>query len=91
MSGIVIFKIYLMSIAKSIEKMSFEEALQELEQIVKKIDSGQETLESSISDFERGAKLREHCEKKIQEAKLKIEKITKKEDGTISSESINLE
>ena len=69
--------------------MSFEAALAELKDIVKKIDTGEETLESSIISFERGVLLKEHCEKKLQEAKLKIEKITKLADSTIVLEDIN--
>ena len=60
---------------KSIKKMSFEEALTELESIVKRLDSGQENLETAISSFERAAALKKHCELKLSEAKLKIEQI----------------
>lgn len=61
---------------KSIEKISFEEALAELEEIVNKIDTGQESLAEAVSSFERGVALKNHCEKMLKEAKLKIEKIT---------------
>ena len=61
---------------KSIEKMSCEEALAELEEIVNKIDTGQESLADAVSSFERGVALKNHCEKMLKEAKLKIEKIT---------------
>ena len=61
---------------KSIEKMSSEEALAELEEIVNKIDTGQESLADAVSSFERGVALKNHCEKMLKEAKLKIEKIT---------------
>jgi len=61
---------------KSIEKMSFEEALAELEEIVNRIDTGQESLADAVSSFERGVALKNHCEKMLKEAKLKIEKIT---------------
>ena len=62
--------------SKPIEKMSFEEALSELEEIVNKIDTGQESLAEAVSSFERGVALKNHCEKMLKEAKLKIEKIT---------------
>jgi len=62
--------------AKSIENMSFEEALTELEEIVRKIDTGQENLAEAVNSFERGVILKNHCEKMLKEAKLKIEKIT---------------
>ncbi len=62
---------------KEIEKMSFEEAINELETIIKSIDSGNETLESAIKNFEKGIELKKHCEKTLHNAKLKIEKISK--------------
>ena len=62
--------------SKSIEKMNFEEALTELEDIVKKIDTGEESLADAVTSFERGIALKTHCEKMLKEAKLKIEKIT---------------
>jgi len=62
--------------SKSIEKMSFEEALAELEEIVNKIDTGQESLADAVASFEKGVALKKHCEKMLKEAKLKIEKIT---------------
>lgn len=68
--------------------MSFEEALAELKEIVKKIDSGEENLETSINSFERGVSLKEYCEKKLQDARLKIEKITKLSNGEIVIEEI---
>ncbi|MDN3029827.1 MULTISPECIES: exodeoxyribonuclease VII small subunit [Rickettsieae] len=74
----------------SIENMSFEAALAELKEIVKKIDTGEESLDSSISSFERGVLLKEHCEKKLQAARLKIEKITKQADSAIIIEKIEL-
>ncbi|HJD60470.1 MAG TPA: exodeoxyribonuclease VII small subunit [Rickettsia endosymbiont of Omalisus fontisbellaquei] len=65
------------------ENISFEEALRELEEIVKKIDNGQENLETAVNSFERGILLKNHCEKKLKEARLKIEKITKLADSTV--------
>ena len=66
--------------------MSFEQALTELEKIVIKLESGKETLENAINDYEYGNALREYCEKKLSEAKLKIDKIVKREDGSIALE-----
>ena len=75
---------------EEISKLSFEEALAELEKIVAKLESGKETLESAINDYEFGNALREYCEKKLSEAKLKIDKIVKKEDGSIVIEPAQL-
>ena len=66
--------------------MSFEQALTELEKIVIKLESGKEALENAINDYEYGNALREYCEKKLSEAKLKIDKIVKREDGSIALE-----
>ena len=75
----------------SIEEMSFEEALQELTNLVKRLDSDQEGLSDAINAFERGIKLKTHCEQKLQEAKLKVEKIITNMNGIVSKESINID
>lgn len=75
---------------KSIENISFEEALAELEKIVTKIDGGQESLESAVANFERGVLLKSYCENKLQAARLKIEKITKSTEGNIIVEEVTL-
>ncbi len=76
---------------KSIDKMSFEEALLNLEEIVRKIDSGADSLEIAVSSFKKGVELKNHCEKKLNAAKLEIEKIIKKEDGNIDFEKVSKE
>jgi exodeoxyribonuclease VII small subunit len=60
----------------SIKNLSFEDALQELETIVRRLEEGQVPLEEAIQSYERGAALRHHCEIKLKEAKLRIEKIS---------------
>jgi len=60
---------------KSIEKMSFEEALAALEQVVNQLEGGQVPLEQSIALYERGDALKKHCEAKLKEAELKVDKI----------------
>ena len=67
-----------------IEEMGFEEALQELTNLVKKLDSNQEGLSDAINAFELGIQLKTHCEKKLQEAKLKVEKIIANANGNIT-------
>ncbi len=66
--------------------MSFEQALKELETIVRKLESGQGELEASIADFERGTALKEHCQKKLTDARMKVEKIMQAADGTVSAQ-----
>ena len=75
---------------KSIENISFEDALAELEEIVRKIDTGQENLADAVESFERGVLLKKHCEKMLKEAKLKIEKITSSVDGKIETAEVEL-
>ncbi len=64
-----------------ISGMSFEDALAQLEQIVQKLEGGDVPLEDSIRIYERGAALKAHCEKKLKEAELKVEKIVLGPDG----------
>lgn len=75
---------------QAIEKLSFENALEELETIVKSLESGRAPLEESISAYERGMLLKQHCEKKLTEARLKIEKITLSADGAPRTESFDI-
>ena len=56
--------------------LSFEQAMKELEDIVRRLESGQVKLDEAVSAYERGAALKAHCESKLAEAKTKVEKIT---------------
>jgi exodeoxyribonuclease VII small subunit len=58
-----------------IAAMSFEDALSELEKIVAELESGKAPLERSIEVYERGAALKAHCERKLEAARLRVEKI----------------
>lgn len=60
---------------KPIKDLSFEEALEELEGIVEKLEAGDAPLEQSITIYQRGAQLKAHCETKLKNAQLKVEKI----------------
>lgn len=66
---------------KPIDKLSFEEALAALEQVVGQLEGGQVPLEQSIALYERGDALKKHCEAKLGEAELKVEKIVAAGDG----------
>ncbi len=63
------------------ENVSFEQGLKELETIVRKLESGSGDLESSINDYVRGTELKAYCQKKLADAKLKVESILKTADG----------
>lgn len=73
-----------------IETMSFEAALAALEGIVQQLESGDVELEKSIAIYERGAALKAHCETKLREAELKVEKIVLDDNGRISTEDAGL-
>ncbi|MEZ5938306.1 MAG: exodeoxyribonuclease VII small subunit [Hyphomonadaceae bacterium] len=73
--------------AKDIAALSFEDALAELEQIVQKLEAGDVPLEDSIRIYERGAALKAHCEKKLKEAELKVERIVLGPDGPVGAEA----
>jgi exodeoxyribonuclease VII small subunit len=78
-------------IKDDIASMSFELALKELETIVRKLESGQGELEASITDFERGTALKEHCQKKLMDARMKVEKIIQNANGTISTQPFDVQ
>jgi len=64
-----------------IAELTFEEALAALEQVVSQLEGGQVPLEQSIALYERGDALKKHCEAKLGEAELKVEKIVAGGDG----------
>ena len=59
----------------SLDKMSFEDAMKELEKLVDSLDKGDVSLDEAITAYDRGSQLKEYCEKKLNEAKMKIETI----------------
>ena len=69
----------------SLDKMSFEDAMKELEKLVDSLDKGDVSLEEAITAYDRGSQLKEYCEKKLNEAKMKIETIqsSDKEDVVV--------
>jgi exodeoxyribonuclease VII small subunit len=66
-------------------KMSFEDALAELEQIVRGLEGGQQKLEDAIAAYERGAALRKHCEAKLAEAEARVAAIVRTADGGLTT------
>jgi exodeoxyribonuclease VII small subunit len=68
-----------------VSAMSFEDALAELEQIVRGLEGGQQKLEDAIGAYERGAALRRHCEAKLAEAEARVAAIVERADGTLAT------
>lgn len=60
---------------KDLEKLSFEDAMKELESIVRQLESGSASLEASIELYTRGTELRQLCEAKLKDAEMRIRKI----------------
>jgi len=67
--------------ATDIAELSFEDALAQLESIVSELESGRAPLEKSIALYERGAALKAHCEKRLEAARLRVEKIVVGRNG----------
>ena len=59
----------------SLDKLSFEDALKELEGIVASLERGEVSLDDAILAFERGTELKSHCQARLEEARMKVEKI----------------
>ncbi len=74
-----------------IAALSFEEALAELEQIVKRLEEGKGKLDDAIDSYERGAQLRQHCENKLSEAQGRVDKIVRGGDGSLTVETAKLD
>lgn len=70
----------------SLENIGFEAALAELETIVRDLETGKISLEESITAYERGMTLKSHCEAKLRDAKMKIDKIVVNTDGSLTTE-----
>ncbi|WP_300381960.1 exodeoxyribonuclease VII small subunit [Henriciella sp.] len=77
--------------SQAIGDMSFEQALRELEEIVRRLEAGDVELEKSIEIYERGAKLKAHCEARLKSAELKIEQIVQGADGQPQTETASFD
>lgn len=75
----------------TIEDLSFEEALAELQALVKALEKGDSKLEEAIRAYERGAALKRHCEKKLREAQEKVDRIVVGTDGSLSTQPAKFE
>jgi len=74
--------------AADLSELSFEDALAELEKIVRGLEGGQQKLEEAIGAYERGALLRRHCEAKLAEAEARVQAIVAAADGALSLEDV---
>ena len=58
-----------------LEKLTFEEAMKELEELVDSLDKGDVSLDEAIAAYDRGSQLKDYCQNKLHEAKMKVETI----------------
>jgi len=77
-------------IPADIARMSFEDALKELEGIVRQLEEGKGKLDQAIDAYTRGALLKRHCETKLAEAEARIEKIVLGPNGSVSTAPADL-
>jgi exodeoxyribonuclease VII small subunit len=69
---------------QEVASMSFEDALAELEKIVRGLEGGQQKLEDAITAYERGSTLRRHCEAKLAAAEQRVQAIVAGGDGGLT-------
>ena len=73
-----------------LEKMTFEDAMDELEGIVNALDKGNVSLDEAIAAYDRGSVLKDHCEKRLNQAKMKVETIQSEENGELKTDKIDV-
>ena len=77
--------------ARDVARMSFEDALAELEAIVRRLEEGSSKLDEAIGAYERGVALKRHCEERLQEAQSRVEKIVLGSNGQVAAEPTDLD
>jgi exodeoxyribonuclease VII small subunit len=68
-----------------VSQLSFEDALAELDQIVRGLEGGTLKLDAAVQAFERGVKLRRHCEAKLAEVEARVEALVQRTDGSLGT------
>ena len=66
-----------------IDTMTFEEAMNELEKLVESLDKGDISLDQAISAYDKGSRLKDLCQKKLNEAKMKVETIQSSDNSDV--------
>ena len=72
-----------------LEKLTFEEAMKELEKLVDSLDKGDVSLDEAIAAYDRGSQLKDYCQKKLHEAKMKVETIQSSENNDTIPEKLS--
>lgn len=71
--------------------LNFEDALAELDKIVRQLEAGATSLDESINAYTRGEQLKRHCEDKLKEAQAKVDRIVAGPDGALSIQPAGIE
>ena len=72
-----------------LEKLTFEKAMKELEELVNSLDKGDVSLYEAIAAYDRGSQLNDYCEKKLQEAKMKVDTIQASDNADTIPEKLS--
>ena len=72
-----------------LEKLTFEEAMKELEKLVDSLDKGDISLDEAIAAYDRGSKLKDYCQNKLYDAKMKVETIQSSDNIDIMPEKLS--
>lgn len=75
--------------AKPLEELTFEEAFERLEAVVRRLESGEAKLDESLSLFEEGVKLARACSRKLDAAEGKVKLLLEEEGGALREESLD--
>ena len=73
-----------------IQNLSFEDAMRQLDEVVKRLEAGQDKLDDALALYERGVALRQHCAVKLAEAQARIDRIEIGPDGQITVKPMDL-
>lgn len=76
---------------ENLASLSFEEALNKLEKIVREMESGNIKLDDAVEAYEQASALKKFCEEKLKAAQLKIEKIELTDNGSLILEPLDKE
>jgi len=69
------------SVENDVSELSFEAALQRLEEIVRTLEKGEAPLDQSIGLYQEGERLKRHCEARLKDAQARIDQIALGSDG----------
>ena len=71
-------------------KLTFEQSMKRLEKIIDDLENGNVQLENAVSLYSEGIQLQDHCKNKLENAKLKINKIAKGKDKVVITQINNV-